>query len=129
MQWRAYACEAALIGDDRIPALHESVEQLRCASLLWLAGFVDEHLVKAVAWLENEHEVNIDRVVVEPDMHRNGIGATLVREIQQRAHGRRVVVATGRGNFPTERMYLRLGFRKHDDVEVIPGLWTSRFSW
>ncbi len=36
-QHAAYAVEAELIGDDRIPGLHESAEELQAADLLWLA--------------------------------------------------------------------------------------------
>lgn len=44
IQHAAYAVEATLILDDRIPALHEDVEYLRCAPLL-LAAFADGRLV------------------------------------------------------------------------------------
>ncbi|WP_422734286.1 GNAT family N-acetyltransferase [Micromonospora sp. WMMD558] len=39
VQHAAYAVEAALIGDDRIPPLHETVTDLRAAPLRWLAAF------------------------------------------------------------------------------------------
>jgi hypothetical protein len=53
IQHDAYALEAALINDDRIPALHEDVEDLLAAGLFWLAAFVDRRLVGAVGWSES----------------------------------------------------------------------------
>ncbi|SCL35621.1 Acetyltransferase (GNAT) family protein [Micromonospora pallida] len=39
VQRAAYAVEAALIGDDRIPTLWESLDELRAAPLRWLGAF------------------------------------------------------------------------------------------
>ena len=39
VQHAAYAMEAATIGDDRIPPLRESLDELRGAPLRWLAGY------------------------------------------------------------------------------------------
>ncbi len=59
IQHAAYALEAPLIDDDRIPALHEDVEDLGSAPLLWLAAFIDGRLVGALAWSENDEELDI----------------------------------------------------------------------
>ncbi len=91
IQQAAYALEATLIDDDRIPALHEDAEDLRSAPLLWLAASIDGRLVGALAWSENDAELDIDRLVVTPDMHRRGVGSALVREVLQRAGKRRAV--------------------------------------
>ncbi len=128
IQRAAYALEATLIDDDRIPALHEDVEDLRSAPLLWLAAYIDGRLVGALAWSENDEELDIDRLVVAPDMHRRGVGSALVREVLQRAGKRRAVASTGRDNSPAKAMYEQLGFTRTEDEEVIPGLWVTRYS-
>lgn len=129
VQHAAYALEATLIDDDRIPPLHGDVEDLRSAPLLWLAAFVDGRLVGAVGWSENDDRIDVDRLVVAPGMHRRGVGSALVREILKRAGKRRAVVSTGRNNTPAKTMYERLGFARVNDAEVIPGLWVTRYSW
>lgn len=129
IQHEAYAREAALIEDDRIPALDEDVDDLRSAALLWLAAFIDRRLVGGVGWSEDDEEVDIDRLVVAPDMHRRGVGSALVRDVQQRAGKRRVVVSTGRDNAPARSMYEQLGFVRMEDEEVLPGLWVTRYTW
>lgn len=72
VQHAAYAVEAGLIGDERIPPLHENLEELQNAPLQWLAAFADGALVGAVAWREDRSEVDIDRLLVAPSAHRRG---------------------------------------------------------
>ena len=127
VQHAAYAVEAMLIGDDRIPPLHEDLDDLRNAPLLWLAAFTGDAVVGAVAWTEDGAVVDIDRLVVAPDAHRQGVGSALVRAVVRRAAGRRTTVSTGRENALARRLYERLGFTCAADEEVIPGLWISRY--
>ncbi len=112
IQHAAYAVEAGLIDDARIPALHEDVEDLLSAALLWLVATIDNQLVGGVAWSETDNLLDIDRLIVSPEMHRRGVGSTLIREVLQRAGNRRVVVSTGRDNTPARRKYEQLGIHR-----------------
>lgn len=128
LQHAAYAVEAELIGDDRIPPLRETLDELREQPLTWLGAINDEGvLVGAVAWEETPELVDINRLIVDPGAHRQGIGRTLVKEVLGRADERRVVVSTGRDNVPARTLYERLGFATTGDVEVIPGLWITSY--
>ncbi|MFE3454401.1 GNAT family N-acetyltransferase [Nonomuraea sp. NPDC059194] len=128
LQHAAYAVEAALIGDDRIPPLRESLDDLRAAPLSWRGAFDhDGTLVGAVAWTESEDLIDIDRLVVDPRAHRKGIGRALVEELLGMVGARTTVVATGRDNVPARTLYERLGFTRIEDVEVIAGLWITRY--
>ncbi|MFC6578923.1 GNAT family N-acetyltransferase [Planomonospora parontospora] len=128
VQHAAYAVEAEIIGDDRIPALHETLDEMCAEPLTWLGAFDGDRLVGAVAWSETEDEVDIDRLVVDPGAHRRGIGRALVEELTSRAGGRRITVSTGRANTPARTLYERLGFGGAEDAEVIPGLWITRYA-
>jgi ribosomal protein S18 acetylase RimI-like enzyme len=125
LQHEAYAVEAALIGDDRIPPLHESLAALRAAPLRWTGAFSGDRLVGAVAVTDDGDLVDIHRLVVAPAVARQGIGSALVRSVL--AARRPAVVATGRDNAPARALYARLGFRPTGDREVLPGLWVSGF--
>ena len=127
VQHAAYAIEAALIGDDRIPALHEDLAALQAQPLCWRVAFLDGILAGAVAWTEEPDGPDIDRLVVHPDAHRRGVGSALVRDILVRAAGRCTTVSTGRDNTPARRLYERLRFTHAEDVEVMAGLWVSRY--
>ncbi|WBB77414.1 GNAT family N-acetyltransferase [Micromonospora sp. WMMD882] len=127
VQHAAYAVEAALIGDDRIPPLRETLGELRAAPLRWLGAYQGDLLVGAVAWTEDAATVDIDRLVVDPAAHRRGTGRALVRAVLTRAGDRRVLVATGRANHPARGLYESLGFRPVADAEPAPGLWITRY--
>lgn len=129
IQHAAYAVEAALIGDDRIPALHEDLDHLRHAPLLWLGAFVEDRPVGAIAWAEEDHDLDIDRLIVAPAVHRRGTGVALVSEVLRRARTRRTTVSTGRDNVPARALYSRrLGFSETGEREVIPGLWVTQYA-
>ncbi|RBY83379.1 GNAT family N-acetyltransferase [Blastococcus sp. TF02A-26] len=125
LQHEAYAVEAALIGDDRIPPLHETLSDLRAAPLSWTGAFTGDRLVGAVAWSSEDGGVDVHRLVVAPSAARQGTGTALVRSVL--AAGRPTVVSTGRDNIPATALYLRLGFVPTGDREVLPGLWVSGF--
>lgn len=128
LQREAYAVEAELIGDDRIPALSEDLAGLLSAGLSWLGAVEDERLVGAAGYVETAALVDVHRLVVAPSVARRGIGRALVAEVLQLAGGRRVDVATGRDNAPARALYEELGFAWLADVEVLPGLWVSRYA-
>ncbi|MGW0807086.1 GNAT family N-acetyltransferase [Nonomuraea sp. NPDC002799] len=130
LQRAAYAVEAEIIKDDRIPPLHESLDELRAQPLRWLGAMdADGRLAGAVAWEETADEVDVNRLVVRPDAARRGIGRALVKEVMARAGERRVVVSTGRDNVPARTLYERLGFVLTGEVEVIPRLWIVSYAF
>lgn len=128
LQRDAYAVEATLIGDDRIPALSEDVAALLAAGLTWLGALERDRLVGAVGWVETSELVDVHRLVVAPSAHGRGIGRALVSRLLLLAGRRRVDVATGRDNAPARTLYEGLDFRWVDDREVLPGLWVSRYA-
>jgi ribosomal protein S18 acetylase RimI-like enzyme len=127
LQRAAYAVEAALIGDDRIPQLTEDLAGLRAAGLSWLAASRDGRLLGAAAWSAQDGVTDLERLVVDPAAHRQGIGRALVRALLDRTAGPRVLVSTGRDNGPARALYRGLGFIELGDAEVLPGLWVTRF--
>ena len=127
LQREAYAAEAALLGDDRIPPLHEDLPALRAAPLRWTGAVVDGRLAGAVAWTDEEAFVDVHRLVVATSAARRGTGSALVRAVLAVAGTRPTVVATGRDNAPARGLYQRLGFAHTGHREALPGLWVSGY--
>lgn len=136
LQRESYSVEAALIGSDAIPPLHDTPTTLVAAGLTWYGirdGSRDggDHggaLLGAVAVAEEPDAVDLDRLVVSPRAFRRGVGTALVRHVLALAGDRRVDVSTGRDNAPARALYVRLGFVRTGEQEVLPGLWTTRYA-
>lgn len=133
LQVDAYGAEAALIGDDRIPALHETLADLRAAGLRWAFAH-DEHgaLVGGVACsLSTDGAVDVERLVVSPAHARRGVGGDLVAGVlTAAAHaGLDVVVSTASANTPALALYDRLGFGVTGRREVEPALEVTDLRW
>lgn len=128
LQRGSYAVEAALIGSDAIPALHETARALAAAALTWYGVRDDAGLVGAVALDVVPGAVDLERLVVAPRAFRRGVGSALVRHVVALAGDRAVVVSTGRDNAPARALYVRLGFAAIGEEEVLPGLWVTRYA-
>ncbi len=127
LQREAYAVEAALIGDHRIPPLREDLTALRAAPLRWTGALLDDRLAGAVAWTDEGDLVDVHRLVVATSAARRGLGSALVRSVLSAAGERPTLVATGRDNAPARALYRRLGFVRTRDREVLPGLWVTGY--
>jgi len=126
IQHAAYAVEARLIGDSRIPALHEDEQNLLSRGLSWVVAFDDDEVIGALGYTVEDGVVDIDRLTVDPRRHGRGTGTLLVEAVLWRASA--AVVSTGRLNAPARRLYERLGFRHTGDTEALPGLWLAHYA-
>ena len=129
LQRDAYAVEAALIGSDGIPALTETLDQLRDAGETWLGCFDGAGLTGAVAWqLLDDGTVDICRLVVAPRAFRAGVATALLDELDHRYPANPMIVSTGSANGPALSLYERRGFRPVRQREVAPGLMVTELA-
>jgi GNAT superfamily N-acetyltransferase len=129
LQRRAYRVEAALIGSERIPPLHESLADLQQSGETFLGAFVAGRLAGSVSWTFDGETIDLHRLVVDPSHFRRGTGAALLAAaIAANPRAQRAIVQTGASNEPARRLYLRAGFRLVDEVEPVPGLRVARFA-
>ncbi|MER5784034.1 GNAT family N-acetyltransferase [Streptomyces mobaraensis] len=140
---RAYAVEAGLIGFAGIPALRESLEEMRAQPLRWLGAVTGSGRVAAfVAWREPGGKpdgepgeetgevavVDVHRVCVDPPWFRRGLASRLLRHLlDELALEHDVVVSTGARNHPAVALYRRLGFVSVGEFEPVPGVPVTRF--
>lgn len=121
----SYAVEAELIGSTAIPALHETVDEMRVLPLRWLGGYVDGELVAFVGYARVDGVLDIDRLCVAPTHFRLGFARRLVEQVL--AEGGPAIVSTGAANAPAIALYEGLGFRLVDTVVVDGGLRIAQF--
>ncbi|MEU6895633.1 GNAT family N-acetyltransferase [Streptomyces sp. NPDC046557] len=127
----AYAVEAELIGFDGIPALRETLAQLRERPLRWLgASGPDGEIAGFLAWEEApDGSVCVDRLCVAPAAFRRGIASLLLHHLlTDTVPDRPVTVTTGAANAPAVALYDRLGFLRGDDFSPAPGLVMASFT-
>lgn len=127
VQRRAYRAEADLIGDDRIPPLHETLAALQACGETFLGATVDGDLAGFVSWKLRDGTLDLHRLAVDPPFARRGIGRALVRAAIAATAASHAIVQTGAGNGPAKALYHSEGFVELGDVEVIPGLFVTRF--
>jgi ribosomal protein S18 acetylase RimI-like enzyme len=128
LQRRSYAVEARLIGSDRIPPLHESLEELQGCGETFLGAYVEGRLAAVVSWKFDGVTIDLHRLAVSPHVFRRGIGAALLRAaLGSEPEARRAIAQTGAANEPAKQLYRREGFAEVGDREVLPGLWISQF--
>ena len=122
LQRASYAVEARLIGFDDIPALHESLEDLRDCGESFL-GLDDEiGLAGAVSWVGSQDgTLDICRLMVHPRAFRRGIATVLLDGLDRAEPARRAVVSTGTANHPALALYMRRGFMPIGTRQVAPG--------
>ncbi|MEU6864737.1 GNAT family N-acetyltransferase [Streptomyces sp. NPDC046876] len=134
----AYAVEAELIGFDGIPALRESLAEMRERPLRWLGirgggggeSGEDGGLAGFLAWEEAaDGTVCVDRLCVDPAWFRKGVASQLLRALLAGAPADRpVTVTTGAANAPAVALYERLGFTRGEDFSPAPGLAMASFT-
>ncbi|MCX5148754.1 MULTISPECIES: GNAT family N-acetyltransferase [unclassified Streptomyces] len=127
----AYGVEAELIGFDGIPALRESLAQMREQPLHWLGAVArDGGIAGFLAWQEEpDGSVCIDRLCVSPAWFRRGAASLLLRHLlSELLPARPVTVTTGAANTPALTLYTRLGFTRGPDFSPAPGLTMASFT-
>ena len=122
LQYASYAVEARLIGFDGIPALHESLDDLRDCVESFLGLDDEAGLAGAVSWVrQQDGTLEICRLMVHPRAFRRGIATVLLDALDQAEPARRAVVSTGTANRPALVLYARRGFTPVGTREVAPG--------
>jgi hypothetical protein len=92
----AYAVEARLIGFDGIPALHESLEDLRDCGECFLGLDDETGLAGAVSWvLLQDGTLQICRLMAHPRAFRRGIATALLDGLDRAEPVRRALVSPG----------------------------------
>jgi ribosomal protein S18 acetylase RimI-like enzyme len=128
LQRASYPVEAGLIGSFDIPPLKDTADTLRRCGETFCGFFEEERLVAAISYRREDDILDIHRLVVHPDHFRKGVARMLVKHVEKNAGTvERIVVSTGKKNFPARRLYRSLGFEETGEAEVPPGLRVTFF--
>ena len=112
LQRAAYVTEAQLYDDVRLPALVQTLDDLRAelttarCTGAWLGG----RLVGAVRTREDDGVLHVGRLTVAPDRQGAGIGGRLLAAVETAAPAHRVALFTGHRSEGNLRLYARCGY-------------------
>lgn len=126
LQQDAYRTQATLIGSDRLESLAADGQTLPAWRGRYLVAWRGTQLVGAVAWRSLHESAEVDRVMVEPSVHRAGVATALLTRVLDGLPGVRIETWTGRDNTPGIALYRRFGFEPVADQQRPNGIWITR---
>jgi ribosomal protein S18 acetylase RimI-like enzyme len=122
LQRAAYVTEAQLHGDPFLPALVESIEQIRetITDSVVLKASLGDRLAGSVRGRFKDRTCLIQRLAVAPDLQGRGVGAALMTAIEEEAYGRAdaCFLFTGHLSESNLRFYRRLGYTETNRERV-----------
>ncbi|WP_022660796.1 GNAT family N-acetyltransferase [Paucidesulfovibrio longus] len=125
LQKAAFQSEAMLYGMDAVPAMLESLEQMRDAMRghLFLKAMDEGRIAGSVRANLDGGTCRIGRLVVAPALQRRGIGSRLMDAIETRfPDAEHFEIFTGHKSEGNLRLYRRLGYEEYLTQQVRPGL-------
>lgn len=123
LQRAAFLSEAELYGTNAVPAMLESLRQLREAmrSHLFLKALEDGRIAGSVRANLDGDTCRIGRLVVAPELQRRGIGSRLMDAIEARfPEAGHYEIFTGEKSEGNLRLYRRLGYEAYLTQQVRP---------
>lgn len=121
VQRAAYMSEARLYDNTRLSALSEPMAEIRKSIMAdeVLVAKMGSRIVGAVRGVRQGDECHVARLVVAPDMQGRGIGAALLRAVEE--HGtkgvRRFVLHTSDRSQANINLYRKIGYTEtHREV-------------
>ncbi len=115
LQKIAYRSEAELYGDDSVPALGQSLEQISADfdRMLFLKAVVNGKIIGSIRGIRTEDTAHVSRVIVHPYFQRKGLATRLIRQIEQELGDVRIYEAfTGHQSLRNLHLYGKLGYRQ-----------------
>ena len=120
----SYRVEADLLGLVDFPPLDEKREQITESTSEFWGYFQDRRLIGVVE-VEKGQRSNINRLVVDPNVFRQGAGRKLVQHVLSTY--RVCSVTTAKQNLPAISLYRSEGFRSVESFFVEPSLELTTF--
>jgi ribosomal protein S18 acetylase RimI-like enzyme len=127
LQKIAYRSQAEIYGDDSVPALGQTLDQITAEfeKTIFIKAVVNGKIIGSIRGRREGDVAYISRVVVHPYFQGKGLGTRLIRQVEQELGDVRVFEAyTGHQSAQNLHLYGKLGYR---EVRTEP--FTSTVNW
>jgi N-acetylglutamate synthase-like GNAT family acetyltransferase len=136
LQKIAYQSEAEIYGDNSLPALQQTLDELQkdfegagsngaaqADQVTFLKAVVNGKIIASARAYSVGDSAYVKRVVVHPYFQRRGIGGRLVGEIEQAfSHVKRFEVFTGSKSERTLKQFRKLGYEEFKTEQFTPAI-------
>jgi len=115
LQKIAYRSEAELYGDDSVPALSQTIEEMAAdfEQTIFLKAVVNGKIIGSVRGRRDGDTAHISRVVVHPYFQGKGLATRLIHQIEQEVGDVRIYeVFTGHQSLRNIHLYGKLGYKR-----------------
>ena len=127
LQKIAYRSEAEIYGDDSVPALGQTMEEITgdFNRMIFLKAVVNGKIIGSIRGYREGDTAYISRVVVHPYFQRRGLATRLIKQIEQEVGDVRLFEGfTGHQSLRNIHLYEKMGYRQ---VRTVP--FTSTVNW
>lgn len=115
LQYAAYASEAKLLNNDKIPPLTQTRAdleiELQTATFLKLTD-AQGKIIASIRAHQSNDSVLIGKLIVHPSMQGKGIGTQLLQEVEKIVGGKRYELFTSSKSIKNIRLYEKVGYSK-----------------
>jgi len=121
LQKIAYKSEAEIHDDFSIPPLHQTIDEVKeeFKHQLFLKAVEDGKIIGSVRAYEKDGTCFIGKLIVHPSFQNQGIGTTLLLDIEDRYDGAvRFELFTGYKSKKNLYLYEKRGYRKFKSTKV-----------
>ncbi|MCC7300614.1 MAG: NADH-quinone oxidoreductase subunit NuoB [Verrucomicrobia bacterium] len=115
LQKIAYRSEAELYGDDSVPALGQTMEEITAdfERMIFLKAVVNGKIIGSIRGYRDGDVAHISRVAVHPYFQRKGLATRLIKQIEQEVGDVRTYEAfTGHQSLRNHHLYEKMGYRQ-----------------
>ena len=129
IQKEAYSKEAEIINYKKIPNLFDTEEKIKNSKEIFIGYYRKELLLGFLSYKINFKILDIHRLAVNPLFFRQGIAVKLLRYLEETLKDvKKIIVRTGKGNYPALNLYLKTGFKKKKEIKIDESLSLFLFS-
>lgn len=126
LQYLAYQSEALLLGKQDIPPLQQSLtevqQEFEQGVILKLIEPATGALIGSVRAQKQGNSVYVGKLMVHPAYQQQGLGNSLLHEIEENVVGARYELFTSSRSVQNLRLYERAGYRRFKEQQLGAGL-------
>jgi ribosomal protein S18 acetylase RimI-like enzyme len=125
LQYLAYQSEAQLLDNPAIPPLTQTIQEVEKEfenGIILIAVNEADGIVGSVRAYSDDNTLYIGKLIVRPDLQRQGIGKWLLAEIERRCRYPRYELFTSSKSENNINLYERAGYKRLKEKEVSKSL-------